>query len=121
MATAPAAALFLLFTSFAVGCSATIVSNRCLDRLPQCRVRWGWARQDAGISIGNVQYVVKSSIALPLSRWMRGSEPSSSVEYRRSNMLIQSVDRQPKPTKIDLIAGILLIYVCDMLLLSFTF
>ncbi|VDO98401.1 unnamed protein product [Heligmosomoides polygyrus] len=42
---------------------------------------------------------------------------------RRRNLRISmtSIERPVKPTKIDLIAGILLIFVCDMLLLSFTF
>ncbi|VDO30575.1 unnamed protein product [Haemonchus placei] len=47
----------------------------------------------------------------------------SFYELRRSNMRIPvtPIERLTRSTKLDFIAGIFLLFVCDMLLLSFTF
>ncbi|KIH56373.1 hypothetical protein ANCDUO_13445, partial [Ancylostoma duodenale] len=101
-----------------IDCSATIVLHHCRQRTVRCDLRWGWARQDNRIFATNVHYM-KSPIGSP---WLYAQHSSSSEHQRSSGRIsLSTLERPSKTAKLDLIAGILLIFVVDMLLLSFTF
>ncbi|EYC19800.1 hypothetical protein Y032_0023g725 [Ancylostoma ceylanicum] len=101
-----------------IDCSATIVLHHCRQRAVRCDMRWGWARQDTRIFPTTVQYM-RSPIGSP---WLDAHYSSPSEHQRGSGRIsLSTLERPSKTAKLDLIAGILLIFVIDMLLLSFTF
>ncbi|KAK5971697.1 hypothetical protein GCK32_004087 [Trichostrongylus colubriformis] len=120
MATTTSWLTILLVTVFAVHSTATLTHRACHDRVPQCHLRWGWASRPDGVSVNGVQYL-KGPIPLTWTGPTRSYEPSR--PRRQGNLRVSMISIKPtvKTTKLDLIAGILLIFVCDMLLLSFTF
>ncbi|KAK6754642.1 hypothetical protein RB195_013557 [Necator americanus] len=106
--------------SLSIECPATTVLHHCRHRTVRCDVRWGWAREEKRIFAPNVQHL-KSQVWSP---WLEVQNSWPSVgEHRRGSgrISLTTLERPSKTAKLDLIAGILLIFVIDMLLLSFTF